>query len=104
MGANRKPNKKHLVPAGWVVIESADEFEQILSLNADQEMPPGGILTWADHARPRVFFRSHKMAKDAILRTEHYRKAFGYKTLPEARFCRVQRIAEVMSPDKEVTT
>lgn len=76
---------------GYVVIEHADEFEQILALEVGKGLPPGGILVWAPQAK-RTIFSSRSGARAAIDRTEHYRLAFGKSYLPERSHCRVEPI------------
>lgn len=76
---------------GFVVIEAADEFEQILALEVGDGLPPGGILVWAPQAK-RTIFSSRSGARAAIDRTERYRLAFGMNYLPERSLCRVEPI------------
>lgn len=80
-------------PCGYIVLEQADEFEQVLGLDVSTGMPPGGILTWADDRAMRVFFPTRQEARAAIERTEHYRKAFGRTDLPSKAYCRIEPIA-----------
>lgn len=84
-----------LNPSGYVVIESCDDYEQILSLDIGKDKPSGGVLTWAGGRAMRVFFQTKKDAREAIKRTEHYRLAFGSNSMPEAKFCRVELVAVV---------
>lgn len=84
-----------LNPWGFLVIESCDNFEQILGLDIGKDKPPGGVLTWADSKHPRVFFQTRRQAREAITRTEHYRKAFGLLNSPEAANCRIELVAAV---------
>ena len=88
-------------PSGFVVLESAAEFEQILSLNVSVGMPAGGILTWPDKKNMRVFFLTRKEAREAIKRTEHYRIAYGRTDLPEKANCRIEFIGAVEEQSKE---
>lgn len=81
--------------AGFIVLEACEDYEQVLSLDVGKDKPPGGILTWADSKHMRCFFPTRKSAREAITRTEHYRKAFGLKTPPEAKHCRIEFVAAV---------
>lgn len=83
-------------PWGFVVIEAGGDYEQILSIDVGEDKPTGGVLCWAGNSRtPRVFFPTRKMAREAINRTEHYRRAFGDTRMPMREFCRVEMIAAV---------
>lgn len=76
---------------GFVVIESCENYEQILVLKQEKELPPGGILDWADRRDrdARAVFGTKSDARAAIERTEHYRLAYGRPDLPERKFCSV---------------
>lgn len=76
----------------WMVIEHAEEFEQPLGLDTSAGMPKGGVLEWTDG--PRAIFTSHKAAREAIARTDHYRQAFGTNH-PERKFCKIVRVRMV---------
>lgn len=84
-------------PYGYVVVESCEDYSQILALDIGPDKPPGGVLTWAAKGIGKgiVFFGTKPEARAAIARTEHYRKAFGLNTPPEKKFCSVQLIARV---------
>jgi len=84
-----------LNPTGFLVLEACDDYEQVLALDVGKDKPPGGVLTWADAKHMRCFFPTRKSAREAITRTEHYRKAFGLTTLPEATSCRIEFVAAV---------
>ena len=86
-----------LNPCGFVVLESCDDYEQILGLDLRPQFPPGGVLRWADKGvgKGRVFFGTKSAARAAIKRTEHYRLAFGDTTLPTMAYCRIEMIALV---------
>lgn len=89
-----------LNPWGIVVIESCDNYEQILALDLSPGKPSGGILTWAGGVRlPRVFFATRQDARAAIRRTGHYAKAFGLTNLPDPKLCRIEVIAAVETKD-----
>jgi hypothetical protein len=80
---------------GFVVMESCEHYEQVLALYLSKDKPSGGVLTWAEGKRLRVVFPTRAAARQAVTRTEHYRKAFGRIDLPEAKFCRVEMIGAV---------
>ena len=84
-----------LNPLGFLVIESCEDYEQVLSLDVGKDKPAGGILTWANGRNPRVFFPTRKKARDAITRTEHYRKAFGLGDPPEPKMCHIELLSSV---------
>lgn len=73
----------------YVVIESCEDYEQVLAVDSSNDKPNGGILVWAEGKFIRTVFASRKDASDAIKRTEHYSLAFGRSDLPEAKFCHV---------------
>lgn len=72
---------------GFIVVESADDFEQILALQKGKGLPRSGILDWRDDGAGAVF-ATRADARAAINRTEHYRLAYS-EILPEKKFCRV---------------
>lgn len=72
---------------GFVVIEVAEEWEQMLSLDHDEGYPDEGILDWRGGNKPFVF-KQRADARAAIDRTEHYRLAFGVN-LPEKKCCKI---------------
>lgn len=80
---------------GFVVLEACEDYEQVLVLREGKALPRGGILDWADvrSKSPRAMFRTRAEARAAIIRTEHYRLAFGLTNLPEKQFCSVAPIA-----------
>ena len=84
-----------LSPSGFLVLETCEDFEQVLSLDLSKDKPLGGVLRWADSKHMRCFFPTRKSAREAITRTEHYRKAFGLTTMPEAANCRIELVAAV---------
>ena len=71
-------------PKLYTVVEySEDEpIEQVLTLDTDGHLPTGGILNWRSDMECGALFGSRSAARDAIIRTEHYRLAFGLP-LPE---------------------
>jgi len=73
---------------GYLVMESAEDFEQALALKTGCELPSGGVLGWADKDC-RAIFKDRKEALKAIDRTEHYRLAFGETMMPEKKFCHI---------------
>lgn len=79
-------------PCGFLVIESSEDYEQILALDTSDGLPYGGILTWAQAGLIRTLFSTRADAREAIKRTEHYRLAFGRADLPVRAYCRVEVI------------
>jgi len=90
-------------PIGYIVMESCEDYEQALILRTGNELPPGGILDWADDRRrtARAMFASRADAVAAINRTEHYRLAFGDSGLPEKKFCSVAPVSPAAAQPKE---
>jgi hypothetical protein len=84
-----------LNPSGFIVVEACEDYEQVLGLDVGKDKPPGGILTWSTSKAIRAIFTSRQAARQAIERTEHYRKAFGLTDLPEKKFCRIEVVADV---------
>ena len=78
---------------GFVVIESCENFEQILCLEQSDNRPLEGILTWPGEGFDRHIFPDRKSARAAIERTHHYAKAFGYSNMPEKQFCKIEPVA-----------
>ena len=77
---------------GYVVIESCEDYAQVLGLKTGDGLPPGGVLDWAvDGCRRHVFALRHQ-AREAIERTHHYSRAFGIEDLPEKQYCKVHPI------------
>lgn len=81
--------------AGYVVVEHCDDYEQILGLVIADGYPPGGVLDWTKG--PRAMFPSRAEARAAIVRTDHYRLAFGAR-LPERKLCRIDPIVFAKGP------
>lgn len=77
---------------GFVVIESCDDYMQILGLVKVGELPGGGVLTWPGDGVSMTVFPSRQMARAAINRTHHYAMAFDDTTLPEKGLCKVEPI------------
>lgn len=86
-------------PIGYIVMESCEDYEQALTLRTGKDLPPGGILDWADDRNKdaRAMFATRADARAAITRTEHYSLAYGRKNLPEKKFCRVAPVCAVPS-------
>lgn len=82
---------------GFVVIESCDDYEQVLTVIEGDGLPVGGILSWSDKRHERVVFAEREDAKQAIQRTEHYRLAFGRADLPDKQFCSIHPVRLVAS-------
>lgn len=74
---------------GYIVIERAEDFEQMLCLATGKNLPPKGILTWHDKGAFGHVFPSRAEAHDAINRTHHFAKAFCLKSYPEKSSCMV---------------
>ena len=84
-------------PTGFIVMETAEDYEQGLTLRTGEHLPPGGILDWCDR-KPReavAVFPDRTTARAAVTRTEHYRLAFGTKQLPEREFCNIVPVAQI---------
>lgn len=82
---------------GFIVMETAEDYEQGLTLRTGADLPAGGILDWCER-KPReavAVFGDRSTARAAIVRTEHYRLAFGRTDLPERQFCHVVPVARV---------
>ena len=75
---------------GFIVVESAEDFEQVLCLETGDNMPDGGILGWQNEGFNRHVFATRKDARNAINRTYHYAKAFGYTNMPEKQYCKIE--------------
>ena len=71
----------------YIVTEGCDEWEEVLGIMHGPKLPSEGILTWTEGTR--ASFLTRKLAREAIQRTEHFRKAFSLKDLPEKAYCRV---------------
>ena len=89
-----------MIRAGYLVMETCEDFEQALTLKTGNNFPTGGVLYWAEK-NCRVVFQDRKSAMDAINRTEHYRLAFGIEQMPEKKFCHVVPVAFAPSCNKE---
>lgn len=76
----------------YVVIEFCEDLEQILALYTDKDLPPGGILVWAEGRLKRTVFPDRKSARAAIERTHHYAKAFGRDDLPDRSSCKIEPV------------
>ena len=77
---------------GFIVIEYCEDWEQVLCLKTSEELPEKGILTWPNEGFDRHIFTSRKDARDAINRTHHYAKAFGYSDMPEKTHCKIEPV------------
>lgn len=85
---------------GYVVLECADEFEQVLALDHAPAFPRHGILIWADSKRKRAVFETRAQARAAVERTEHYRLAFDRADLPARAYCRIEPVRFVGIEDE----
>lgn len=73
---------------GFVVVDAAEDWEQVLALETGEGLPEMGILDWrADRSRAFVF-KTRQDAKAAIARTDHYRQAFSTQH-PNKQNCRI---------------
>jgi len=77
---------------GYVVIESCENYEQILCLETGEGIPDNGILCWAGEGFERHIFPDRKQARGAINRTYHYAKAFEYTNMPEKKYCKIKAV------------
>lgn len=82
-------------PIGFIVMETAEDYEQGLTLRTGEHLPPGGILDWRGKKDAVAVFPDRASARAAISRTEHYRLAFGNGQLPERKFCKIVPVAQV---------
>lgn len=83
----------------FVVIESCDDYMQILGLVQGGDLPGGGILDWPGDGVVMTTFPARQLARDAINRTHHYAMAFGDGSLPEKKLCKVEPI-NIIEPDR----
>lgn len=81
---------------GYVVVEACEDFEQMLSLEFDDDKPRDGILCWRDDSHPVIVFLSRRAARAAITRTHHWAIAFGNDKYPKRNYCRVDVIKKVL--------
>lgn len=92
-------NSANFIREGFLVVEMAENYEQVLSLVVGDHLPPLGVLDWSDALDLRTLFRSRKDAHEAIRRTEHYAKAFGkaggFGACPRASACKVVPVRSV---------
>lgn len=77
---------------GCIVIESCEDYEQILCLETGDNLPLGGILCWPNEGFERHVFSERKLARSAIERTHHYAKAYSQRDMPERKCCSVKAI------------
>lgn len=77
---------------GYVVIESCEDYEQILCLKTGEEMPAGGILCWPGEGFVMRVFANRRQARSAINRTHHYAKAFDSTDMPEKKYCKIHPV------------
>lgn len=90
--------------AGYLVMESCEDYEQALAIDRSDGLPEGGVLTWADPKRHiRTMFYTRQDARAAIDRTEYYRLAYGREDLPEKKYCRVVPVAAIAAATKGQT-
>lgn len=84
-------------PAGFVVFEYCEDFEQALALDCSDGLPRGGLLVWSNARRPGVLFPTRKAARQAITRTAHYAAAYGSTDFPQKALCKVRPLLAVAS-------
>ena len=72
---------------GFMVIEICDDWEQVLSLDTSDGVPPKGVLE-SRCGGPVFMFQTRQAAREAIDRTEHYRLAFGWD-FPCKKNCKI---------------
>lgn len=72
---------------GYIVVESGNDFEQVLCLETGDDMPANGILCWPNEGFDRHVFESRKAARSAINRTYHYSVAFENRGMPDMKHC-----------------
>jgi len=77
---------------GFIVIEVCDDYEQILALEVEDNLPDGGVLVWAEGNLKRTVFSERKDARSAIERTYHYAKAFNRTDLPIKAYCKIEPV------------
>ena len=78
---------------GYVVVDRCEDWEQILCLETSDYVPSEGILCWPGEGFNRHIFIDRKQAREAINRTHHYAKAFGYTNMPEKTNCKIEPVA-----------
>jgi len=83
----------------FVVIESCDDYVQILGLVQGSDLPDGGILSWPGDGVAMTAFPTRQLARAVINRTHHYAMAFGDSQLPEKNLCKVEPI-NIIEPDR----
>lgn len=86
-------------PDGYMVFESCEDYEQALGLEVGDKIPfSAGLLTWQSEDAPAALFLTRKQARQAIARTEHFRRAkllglasdqLDGEIMPNARDCKV---------------
>lgn len=78
---------------GFIVVETCENYEQVLCLETGENIPDGGILCWSGEGFYRHVFAERKEARAAINRTHHYSQAFGFNNIPEKKFCKIKTVA-----------
>ena len=76
----------------YVVVESCEDYEQVLALERNAKYPDGGLLVWPEPGVRRHGFTTRGEARAAINRTHHYVEAFGKSGFPLRQFCRIHPI------------
>ena len=82
---------------GFMVLDSAEMYEQPLRLVFGDDIPPLGILEWRDKpSDATTVFASRADARAAIDRTHHYARAFCPSSPglhPQRECCKVVMVA-----------
>lgn len=78
--------------AGYIVVESCEEWELPLGIVKGAALPDGGLLTWD---KPVALFPDRRSAQQAIRRTDHYRLAFDSGMYPQRAWCRVVPVTQI---------
>lgn len=74
---------------GYMVIDSCEEYEQILCLEKGDGLPENGVLTWPNGGLDRIIFPDKKSARKALQRTHYYALAFGRTDMPDKAWCKI---------------
>ena len=77
---------------GYLVVDTCEDWEQILCLETGDIYPDDGILCWPNEGFERHVFEDRKRARAAIDRTHHYALAFGYTNMPEKVNCKIKPV------------
>jgi hypothetical protein len=80
--------------AGYLVMESCEDYEQALGLLITKTTMPKGVLFWASCCNPAAphLFTTRAEAREAIERTHHFARAFSHNDYPEKCHCSIVRV------------